>query len=414
MAALSREYWRFWTAAALSNLGDGVRLTALPLLATRVTDSAVAISIVAALTTLPWVVVGPLGGVIVDRVDRRRLMIWGQWARAVAVAILAMWTAFAVPSLLLVYVVTFVVGAGEVFVDVASQAAIPMLAPDTADGLERANGRLIAAQTLLDQVAGPPVGAVLFAAGAALPFAVDAGTFVLSALLLLTVSTPLQPPPDAARAPSTLRADLAEGFSALWQSRLLRNLAFGVGLINFTLSASFAVLVIFVLDDLGGSETVFGVVLGVGAIGGFIGALAAGRIVERLGRRVTLAGTAVLVALMTGAMAAAPNAAALAGTFFVSSLGVVVFNVTGQSIRQAATPQRLLGRVVASFRLIGIVGSPIGSVVGGVITQLTTVRTTFAVAGAFAIVPVVVFVRATRYLPGEVAGPDASDATRAG
>jgi MFS family permease len=405
---LSKEYWRFWAAAALSNLGDGIRLTALPLLATQITDSAVAISAVAALSTLPWIIVGPLGGVVVDRVDRRTLMVWGQVARAASIGVLAAWASIGDPPLALIFVVTFLVGTGEVFVDTASQAAIPMLAPDTPEGLERANGRLIAAQTLLDQVAGPPVGAALFAIGAVVPFAFDAGTFLLSAVLLLTVRVPLQPPREITTTPTTVRADLAEGFSALWQSDLLRNLAIGVGLINASLSAGFAVLVILVLDELGGTAASYGAVLGIGAIGGFAGALVTSHIVKRIGRRATITTTSIAGGATVGAMAVVPNLVVLAVIFFASTFAVVVFNITGQSIRQAATPPHLLGRVVASFRLIGLLGSPVGAIAGGAITEFTTVRTNYVVAGVFAILPTVVFIRATQHLPSDpgTATPD--------
>lgn len=394
---LSPEFWRFWAAAALSNLGDGIRLTALPLLALTLTDNALAISAVTAIIGLPWLIVGPIGGVIVDRFDRRRLMILGQLVRGIAVGTLAIWIAVAAPPLVLVYVVTFIVGAGEVIVDTSSQAAIPHLAPPGPGGLELANGRLVAAQTLLDQVVGAPVGAGLFIIATSLPFAVDTASFIISALLLSLVYTPLQP--ERSPHESSIRVELAEGFRVVWNTPLLRGLAIGVGLINAVLSSTFAVLVIFVIDELDGTETSYGVMLGIAAIGGFLGALASSRIVKRIGRRTTIIATTIVVGITSATMALVPNIVVLGVLFFVAMSSVVVFNVAGQSLRQAASPPELLGRVVASFRVIGLAGAPVGALLGGTLATTAGIRPAYAIAGAFAIVPVIIIINATRHIP---------------
>ncbi len=231
----SADYWRFWTAAALSNLGDGMRLAALPLAAVSVTTEPIAVTTVAALAFLPWVLAGPVAGVVVDRVDRRKLMILGQIARGVVVFGLALVIAGGQLSLPGLYAAAFLLGLGEVFVDTASQAAIPMLAPAGPGGLEAANGRLIAAETVLNEVVGAPVGAFLFAVGAAIPFFGDAASFLLGVVLLSMVRTPLQSVREDA--PARVLTEIWEGLVLLWRHRLLRGLAVGVGLINITLSA---------------------------------------------------------------------------------------------------------------------------------------------------------------------------------
>ena len=282
-SSLGRDFDRFWGAAAVSNLGDGIRLAALPLLALSLTDDARLIALVSAASLLPWVVLGPIGGVVVDRADRRRVMIAGQVGRAVLVLLLAVLVAMGEASIWVVVLVALGLGAGEVFVDTASQAAIPQLvAPDQ---LDRANGRLIAAITVLDQVVGVAVGAVLFAAAAGLPFAIDAVTFAVGALLLITVRRPLQ----GSRTTRTgVRADIAEGFRFITGSPLLRGLMGAVAISNFAGNISFGILVVLVVDELGASEAAYGVLLGIGAVGGVLGSLVAGRLAERFGRRPVL------------------------------------------------------------------------------------------------------------------------------
>ena len=264
--ALGGEFRRFWLASASSNLGDGIRLAALPLLALSITDDARLIALVSAATTVPWLIFGLLGGAIVDRGDRRRLMIWGQLGRAVLVSALAATISTGHVTIWWIVVVALGLGFGEVIVDSASQAAVPLLVD--ADQLDRANGQLIAAITVLDQVAGVALGAVLFAAATGLPFVVDAATFFVGAVLLTSIRKPLQ---GTRSGDTTMRSDIGEGARFLFRHRFLRGIMFAVAMSNLAGNVAFGVFVLLVVDELGASETTFGLVLSVGALGGVRG-----------------------------------------------------------------------------------------------------------------------------------------------
>src|SRR6185295_11362878 len=173
---------RFWLAAAVSNLGDGIRLAALPLLALELTNDARLIAGVTAMSFLPWIAVGPLAGVLVDRHDRRILMLIGQVARGLAVLLLAIAVSAGRANIAMLYLVALIIGAGETVVDSASQAAIPRLVED--HQLERANGQLTVAENLFNDVLGVALGAVLFSAASSIPFYIDAATFIFGALIL--------------------------------------------------------------------------------------------------------------------------------------------------------------------------------------------------------------------------------------
>ena len=297
--------------------------------------------------------------------------------------------------------VAFGLGAGEVIVDSASQAAVPQLV--ARDQLDRANGQLISAMTVLDQVVGVALGAVLFSVAAGLPFAVDAASFIIGGALLASIRRPLQG--ERAVVTTSVRSDIAEGMRFLLGHRLLRGLMAAVSITNLAGNVSFGVLVVLVVDDLGASQAAFGLVLAARAVGGVVGSLVAARLTARLGRRRMLVfPTAVLIVThLINATAAA--AWVVSVSLFISSFAIVCFNVPGQTIRQAATPEPLLGRVVGSWRMIGLGAAPLGAMLGGFLTEALNVRIANVVAAGIGALAWVTIVVALRHLDDAIIDP---------
>ena len=365
-----------WGGSALSNLGDGVRITALPLLASSLTRDPVAIGVVTAASFLPWIIFSPIAGVIADRSDRRWLIAVSQLGRGLAVSGFAWLVVGGNQSLVAIYLVALLIGAGEVLVDSASQAAIPMVAPG--GQLEKANSRMIAVEILTNDVVGAPLGGWLFALSAAIPFGLDAVTFLGGAALVAGISRPLRA--EQTKEARSLRGDIAEGFRYLWHHPLLRGLVVTISLVNLAATAASSLLVLLVLEQLDMSEVGFGLLIGVGAIGGIAGSLSAQRLVTRFGRRAMLIAPMAVEAVALAATGLAPGVILAGVGVLLSGASIGVFNVVGRSIRQAVTPDRLLGRVVATFRLFGYGVIPIGALVGGVIGRAAGVPATYLLA----------------------------------
>jgi MFS family permease len=379
---LGLPFWQLWSASTLSNLADGLVKIALPLVAVTVTDSPALVAGVALAVTLPWLPFALPVGALVDRVDRRAAMLMANVIRAAAVAALAVTVVLGLDSsaaaIWALYLVALLVGTAEVVYDTSAQSILPQVVPR--DRLPRANGRLIAAELTANEFVGPPLGGLLVAAGIAAAFATPAALWAAAVGVLLLLRGSFAVPRSE---PTTLRADVAEGLRYLWRHRLLRTLAAMTGLFNFATNATFAVFVLYAVGPdsaMGLSEAAFGVLFATIAAGSLVGALLADPIIRRLGRTRSLA-LGILGGVATvGISALTTNPLVIAAAFLFGGVTNALWNVVAVSLRQRITPDRILGRINSSYRLVAWGTRPLGAAAGGLLGELFGLRAVFGVA----------------------------------
>lgn len=378
---LGPRYWRLWSASAVSNLGDGLDSAALPLLAALLTRDPLLFAGVAVANKLPWLLFALQAGAIADRVDRKRLMGMVNIVRFAIMALLAVAVIGGWATIWILYLVAFALGVGETLFDNAAQAFMPALV--RRDQLETANGRLFAVEIVNNQFVGPPMGGLLFGIAAALPIMIDAGTYAVSAVLILTIpgAYAAKRASSATAVKARMRTEITEGLRWLWGHRLLRALALMLGLLNGMGAAVFAIFALFALEILGLSEFGFGVLLTTFAVGSVVGSLAAGRITRRLGRATALYGSVIIFGVSLLVQGTTSSAIVVGAMAALSGVGTVVWNVITVSLRQAIIPDELLGRVNSVYRFLGWGAMPLGAVLGGVIASLYGLRAPFIVAG---------------------------------
>ncbi|MEU5261101.1 MFS transporter [Amycolatopsis sp. NPDC021455] len=374
--AVRGDFSRLWLATAISAFGDGVRYTAIPLLALSFTTDPFRLALVTVAMAVP-LLFSALAGVLADMVDRRRLLIGVDLARAAVVTALALLVLTGTANLALVCVAAALLGLGEAVFAVGAQSFLPEVVPPA--GLTAANGRLHIAQLVFRDSIGQAGGGVVFVLFAALPFLLDGTSFALGVLLLLAVR-PTAAPVSAPRV--SWRAMLAEGIRYLKADRLLSTLAVMLGVANFCVTGIAAVEVLYVVQELGLPKAVFGVFLAAVALGGIAGALLSGRLAARLGlfraalTSLAFAGAAVLLLGLV-----AWTATAVAG-FAVFGFGTAVYQTLTVSFRQADVPSELLGRVNGVYRLIGTGTAPLGALAAGALAGTQGLRAPFLAAGA--------------------------------
>lgn len=249
-AALPRRYWRLWAAAAISNAGDGVFIIALPLLAVRITDRPASVALVATFFTIPWLLFSVPVGALIDRADRRHVLITADLCRGALVGGLALVAAFSDVQLWMLWVLAFGLGLGEVFFDNGAQAILPAVVDES--DLERANGLLFSAEVAGSTFVGMPVGSTLFGFAVWLPFGLDAASFVLAAMLAASLRGTFRPRPHTEQ--RHLGREMRAGFNWLAGHHVLRNLTLGIALMNMALAATQATFVLFATKELDISE----------------------------------------------------------------------------------------------------------------------------------------------------------------
>ena len=377
-APLGRRFWTVLGASAVDGIGDGALAAALPLLTVTFTHDPRIVSLVGALAYLPWLLISLPAGAIIDRSDHGRVMWASQLGQGLVVGLLATLIATGHANIPIIIAAAFLVGIGEVMFSNASQSIIPSIVERKS--LPRANNLLYIVQTVTQSFAGPPLGAVLFVAALALPFGVDAATFVASAALIATLPRRERTVPLQDRVP--MRQSIAEGLRWIRSNRLLRTLALMLGVNNLAGQLGQATLVLFATQSLGLTPQLFGVLFVGAALGGVAGGLAAPRIVRSLGelRCLILAPTVISIAYLLGGLVT--NGIELGATLAVGTFAITQWNVVTVSLRQRVVPPGLLGRVNSVYRMLGWGLIPVGAILGGWVAATWGLRAPLPVAGA--------------------------------
>jgi MFS family permease len=396
---LPRRYWRLWTATVASGAGDGATAAALPLLAVSLSRDPRLVAAVSTAASLPWLLFSLVAGALADRIDRRRLMWVAQAVQAAVVAVIACAAGTHLARIWLLCAAALLLGTAETVFDNAAQSVLPQVVDR--NQLQRANAAQYAGQTVTERFVGPPVGGLLFAASVGLPFALDAVSFVVSAVLIVRLplreglrAARLREQPRAARLRERLKAarlrerpgtgtsrrstslitDIGEGLRWLANHRLLRGLALILGVNNLCNQMVWSTLVLLATGTFGLSARGYGFLLAAAALGGVAGSLVNRRLVRAIGARSALVAALVTTALAYLGAGLAPDVVLVAVLLGLSGVASMVWNVVTVSLRQDIVPDNLLGRVNSAYRMIGWGLLSLGGVLGGFLAHWLGLR----------------------------------------
>lgn len=402
-----RDFLKLWTAQTVSSFGARITREGLPFAAVMGLGASPAqVGLLAAMSMGPSLLVGLLGGGPIDRARRRAVLIGADLGRALVLASLPLAAWMGLLSLTHLYVAAALVGALSVAFDIADHAFLPILV--TPEQLVDGNARLAATESVAE-IGGPALAGVLFqAVTAPVAIAVNAVTYLASAAALATIRT-TEPPPEAPPAAAAHPfADVVTGLRVVSADPVLRPILLVTTFSSLFGSFYSALYIIMALKVLGLTAGMLGATIAVGGIGALIGSAAAAPLIRRLGVGPAL----VLTGVITGAasflipLAALPALpggrwgamAVLMGAQLLGDSFGTVSQVAGRSLRQAVTPQTLMGRVGGVFAaapgLTAVVGALAGGWLGGNIGPQAAV---FIASAGVTVVPALGWFSALRH-----------------
>ncbi|HME66499.1 MAG TPA: MFS transporter [Streptosporangiaceae bacterium] len=402
-ARLGRDFWFYFSGQAVSQLGGSFTTFALPLLVFKLTHSATNLALTTVAEFVPYLLFGLPLGAVVDRFDRKRLMLGSDIAQAFVIAVIPVLAIGGLLRVADIYAVTFVQSTLGIIFNCGEFAAIPSLVGE--QELVTANARIMATNNA-GQILGPGLAGALvaFVPVAGLLF-VDAGSFLVSSGCLALIrcsfnaATPARRP--AGSAIRALLADVREGLAYVWSNPVLRSISIMMALINLVAATADSQLVLFARRALHATNSEIGFLYAAGAAGIVAVSLVAGPIRQHVSFAVTALGALVLAGLTMTAMALAGSYAAALVLWAASSGFGMLLNINTVALRQAIVPPRLYGRVVSVAQVLAWSAIPLGSLAGAAAINLSG-----SVTGVYAVIGVLIAAIALAFAFSPVADGD--------
>jgi MFS family permease len=357
-----------WSA----QLGDGFAVSAGPLLIASQTHDAGLVALALLLQRLPWLLFALVSGAVADRLDRAKLCAAVELARVVVLAVLVLAILTQRVSIAAVLTALFLLGTADVFSDTASSSILPSIV-DRED-LILGNSRILTGVVTLNQLAGPALGALLFAVGMAWPFVGQAVLVVAGAVMIMRVALPRRPPVEI---PTRLGAEVIDGCRWTFHHPGVRTLVLTIFIFNITFGAAWSVLVLYAEERLHLGAVGFGLLTTASAVGGIAGNLGYGWLIRRVSLGNIMRGGLIIETATHLALALTTVPAIALGIMVVFGAHAFVWGSTSVTVRQQAVPEALQGRV-SSVNSLGVYGGlVVGAALGG------TIASHFGVTGPF-------------------------------
>jgi MFS family permease len=364
----NRDFLLLWSGSAVSGLGSNATNVAYPLLVLALTGSPFAAGLTGFVALLPQLLFQLPAGALVDRLNRRLVMIWCDLLRGMAIGSIVVALLIHQLHLPQILVVGFVECTLSVCYRLAASAAVPNVVHRSQLTAAFARNE---ARTRGAAMAGQPLGGVLFGLGRAIPFLFDALSYVVSLVTLLLIRKEFQ----AARSHGRKRGELTEGIRWLWRQPFLRTTAFLVSGSNLLFQALFLTVIVITRDH-GASPSAIGLMFGMTACGGMVGSLVAPVLRRRVSMKAVVIGVNWVWAVLTPLVLVAPNPYLIGTAYAMMSFAGPLWNVAIAAYELAITPDRIRGRVLAASGIVAAGAVPAGSLIGGLLLDRVGTTTT--------------------------------------
>jgi MFS family permease len=380
-ARLNSDFWKYWAGQTISNLGSSITLFALPLLVYKLTGSPVNLGISTAAEFLPYLLFGLLLGAWTDRVNRKRMMIFTDIARALVIAGIPVLALAGIWNVWWIYAIGFIHSTLTICFEAGQFAAIPSLVNQ--DNLVTANGRIQASYSGAS-ILGPLLAGVLVAIMSLQNLMLlDATSFLISALSLSLIKINFNVKQEETQEHKNIGHDVIEGLRYVLGHPVLRNISMMMALVNFVATTTYAQLVLFAHQRLQATDTQISILYAAGSIGVVILSLAAGPLRKRWSFSTVALGALMTEGIFIVALAFTQWYWLAVPLWAIASGLGILFNINTGSLRQAIVPNHMLGRVMSIASVLAWSAIPVGSLLGGYAVNWTkNIVLVYAVIGA--------------------------------
>ena len=380
---LSPDFRKLWASLTITSFGAQITNLALPLTAALLLHATpLQMGILIALETLPFALVSLHAGVLLDRVRKLPIVIATDLGRGLALLAIPVSAFTNALSIEILYIVGFLCGVQNVVGGAAYQVLLAQMAGRKR--LVEANAKIALGETSAALIGPGLAGGLIQALTAPLAIVLDAVAFFASALMLRRVRAPT----DVAHRGGTASVwvEIGEGLKLVWHNRTLLALAWLAGLWQFLHHMQLAVLILFATRDLSMSAGAIGLTFMFGGLGCVLAAAFAERLTARFGVGPTIVQGLILSALAWQAFGVISGppwlvTVMLGLAMLVFDFGAVLYGINYLALRQAITPDRLLGRMTATMRFLTVAAAPLGSLVGGALATVIGLRATLLTIG---------------------------------
>jgi predicted MFS family arabinose efflux permease len=360
----NRDYVLLWSGQLVSTLGTGISGIAYPLLILALTGSPAKAGIGGFIFGLPYVIFSLPAGALVDRWDRKRVMIICDSIRALNIGTIPIAAAIGHLTLAQLYGTAAVEGAAFTFFNIAEVACLPRVV--SKEQLPQATGVNQAGFIASSLISSPLGGLIYQTLGRTVPFLIDAVSYAASVISLRFIRVQFQR--DRTVDARSLRVEIAEGMRWLWHQPLIRYMSFLTGGLNFAFATTFLSIIVLAKQQ-GASPAIIGILFGIESVGGLLGSVSGPWIQRRFRYAHVIIGTVWFQALLWPLLAVAPSTVALGVVLAGISLVAPIYNVVQFSYRVSLIPDELQGRVNSTVRLIAFGFNPLGLVLSGVLIE---------------------------------------------
>lgn len=352
---------------AVTNLADGVLKVVVPLMGASLTASPMALSTLSVMLMLPTLLLSFHVGVLVDRYDRRSLLLLSNVVRISCLGALLAYALSASATLPVLYTLGFVLGVADVVAATAISALIPSVIPKS--GWERTNAWVTGIETVAQEFCGPVVGGLLVAAGTSAAVGTTGAAYVFAALTVLFLAGSAKAKRSAAKA-EPVRKQIVEGLQYLWRQPTLRLTSTVLTVLCACWGAWLALMPLIAVHDMRLSSEAYGVLLSLLGVGGLAGAAGVAWLNRLANRRWVMFSDFVGTFAMVAAPLLTSNIWAIGAAAFAGGFGGVLWSVNARTISQYLVPDHMRGRFSATARVFSLGAMPVGAALAGALGEL--------------------------------------------